>query len=54
MQTPTKKLAREYDTMSTEVSRSSAMAGKPGKYISMENGPIAESNPRINMVRDLF
>jgi len=26
-----------------------AMAGNPGRYISIENGPMAESNPNIRM-----
>ncbi len=29
------------------VFRFAAIAGKPGRYISIEKGPIAESNPRI-------
>jgi hypothetical protein len=30
------------------------MFGKPGKYISMENGPIADSNPSISMRKKCF
>jgi hypothetical protein len=51
---PIKKLAKEYETMSTETLRSFAIAGKPGRYISMENGPIADKRPRINIMSDLF
>jgi hypothetical protein len=36
------------------VCRLAAMVGKPGKYISMEKGPMAESNPKINMSKDRF
>jgi hypothetical protein len=28
------------------------MVGKPGKYISMEKGPIAESKPKIKINKD--
>ena len=40
--------------MSTEVCRSFAIAGKPGRYISIENGPIAESKPSIKIIPDRF
>ena len=30
------------------------MFGKPGKYMSMEKGPIAESNPRISISKNFF
>ena len=30
------------------------MAGKPGKYMSMEKGPIAHSKPRININKERF
>jgi hypothetical protein len=44
---PIKKLDKEYPTTSTVVPKSFAIAGKPGRYISMEKGPIADNNPRI-------
>lgn len=34
------------------VFKSLAIAGKPGRYISMDNGPIADSNPRISISND--
>lgn len=30
------------------------MEGKPGKYMSMEKGPIAESDPRIKIRKKRF
>jgi hypothetical protein len=30
------------------------MEGNPGRYISIEKGPKAESNPKINITRPLF
>ena len=51
-----KKLEREYDTASTVVFKLSAIAGNPGKYMSMENGPMADNKPRriIKNVRCLL
>jgi hypothetical protein len=49
IQIPIKKLDKEYDTISMDVCRSVAMAGKPGRYISIENGPSAESKPSIKI-----
>jgi hypothetical protein len=34
--------------------RFAAIAGKPGRYISIEKGPIAQSNPRINISTERF
>ena len=51
---PIKKLERERPTCATVVCKSAAIAGKPGKYISIENGPIADNSPRISMVKNLF
>jgi hypothetical protein len=36
------------------VCKSAAMAGKPGKYMSIENGPIADSSPNISMRKNLL
>jgi hypothetical protein len=30
------------------------MAGKPGKYISIENGPIADSIPKTSIRKNLL
>src|SRR5882757_7228363 len=51
---PIKKLDRESVTSATVVFRDAAMAGKPGRYMSMEKGPMAESNPRIRMMKKDF
>ena len=32
------------------VERSAAIAGNPGKYISMEKGPMADKEPRIHII----
>jgi hypothetical protein len=45
---PMKKLDKERVTCATVECRLSAIAGNAGRYISIENGPIAESNPRIS------
>ena len=44
-----KKLERESDTCATVVLRCAAIAGKPGKYISIEKGPMADKTPRIRI-----
>ena len=51
---PIKKLERESATRATVVCRSAAIAGNPGKYISIEKGPIAESIPSITIIKNLF
>src|ERR1700754_3283865 len=51
---PIKKLDRESVTSATVVFRDAAMAGKPGRYMSMEKGPMAESNPRIRIMKKDF
>ena len=40
------------DTLATEVFKSLAIPAKPGKYISIENGPSAVREPkmRINLM----
>jgi hypothetical protein len=37
------------DTLATVVFRSSAIPEKPGKYISIENGPSAVREPKIRI-----
>ena len=51
---PIKKLERERATCATVVCRSAAIAGKPGKYISIENGPMADSIPNITIIKNFF
>ncbi len=51
---PIKKLDSERETCATVVLRSLAIAGKPGKYISIENGPIADSIPNTSMRKNLL
>ena len=46
---PIKKLESDKAIFATVVCRSSAIAGKPGKYISIENGPRAVNIPNINI-----
>src|SRR5882757_5556436 len=46
---PIKKLERESVTVATVVPRSAAIDGNPGRYISMEKGPMADKSPRIRM-----
>src|SRR5258708_8095456 len=48
------KLDRESVTSATVVFRDAAIAGKPGRDMSMEKGPMAESNPRIRMMKKEF
>ena len=51
---PIKKLDNEREMCATVVCRSLAIAGNPGRYISIENGPMAESSPRMSIVKNLF
>jgi hypothetical protein len=44
---PIKKLDNESETCAVVVCNDLAIAGKPGRYISIENGPIAVSAPNI-------
>ena len=44
-----KKLDKESITFDTEVFRFLAIAGKAGKYMSMDKGPIAVNNPSISI-----
>jgi hypothetical protein len=53
-QIPIKKLDKEKPTFSIVVCRSSAITLKPGRYMSMESGPIAVSMPNIKMIRPLL
>ena len=46
---PMKKLDRDSITCSRVVCSDRAISGNPGKYISMENGPIAVSEPRMRI-----
>lgn len=48
---PMKKLDNERETFATVVCRSLAMTGNPGRYISIENGPIADSVPNIMIIK---
>ena len=50
---PIKKLESERPIFATVVCKSAAIAGKPGKYISIENGPIADNIPNISIVKNL-
>ena len=51
---PIKKLESERPIFATVVCRSAAIAGKPGKYISIDNGPMADNMPNISIVKNLF
>ena len=46
---PIKNPESDKETLATVVCRSFAIAGKPGRYMSMENGPnaVREPNNRI-------
>ena len=46
---PIKKLESDKEIFATVVCKSAAIAGKPGKYMSIENGPMADSRPNINI-----
>lgn len=54
MEIPIKKLDNESETLAVVVCRSSAIAVNPGKYISIENGPIADKVPRMRIVKNRF
>ena len=47
---PMKKLESEREIPDTFVFKSFAIAGKAGKYMSMEKGPIAAKSPKIMMI----
>ena len=49
-----KKLDKDRVTRATVVPRDPAICGNPGKYISMEKGPMADSSPRIRMRKNCF
>ena len=46
---PMKNPLSDRDTLAAEVARSAAIAGKPGKYISMEKGLRAVRLPKISI-----
>jgi len=46
---PMKKLDKDRDTLAVLVRRSAAMAGNPGRYMSIEKGPRAVSEPSIKI-----
>ena len=47
---PIKKLDNDNETCAVVVFNDFAIAGNPGKYISIENGPNAVSEPNIKTV----
>jgi hypothetical protein len=49
-----KKLDKEKPTFSIVVCRSSAITLNPGRYMSMDSGPIAVSMPNIKIIRRLL
>lgn len=49
---PIKKLDRDSVTFAMVVDIDLAISGKPGRYMSMEKGPMAESSPRIRMTKN--
>src|SRR5262245_50352348 len=51
---PMKKLDNERVTSATLVCKPFAMSGNAGRYISIENGPIAVSKPSIVMSWNLL
>jgi hypothetical protein len=51
---PMKKAERDQATLPSVVPRSCAMALKPGRYMSMENGLKAVREPRIRMRKKYF
>jgi hypothetical protein len=51
---PIKKLESESDTWPTVVCRSAAISANAGRYISMENGPMAVIIPNTSMVRNFL
>ncbi|GEO11425.1 hypothetical protein SAE01_39210 [Segetibacter aerophilus] len=46
---PMKKLESDNEIFATVVCRSAAIEGNPGRYISIENGPIADKRPNIKI-----
>ena len=46
---PIKKDDNDSITEETDVCKPLAIAGNAGKYISIDNGPIAVSNPKISI-----
>jgi hypothetical protein len=51
---PIKKPDSDKETFATVVCRSFAMAGNPGRYISMEKGPSAVSDPNNKIRKKCF
>ncbi len=49
MDIPTKKEESDNITLETDVFKFFAMLGKAGKYISIDNGPMDVSNPKISI-----
>ena len=49
---PIKKVDNESDTLETSVSRSLAMALKPGRYMSIEKGANAAKEPKIKIKKN--
>jgi hypothetical protein len=46
---PMKKLDKDNVTRATDVCKLLAISGKAGKYMSIDNGPIAVRKPNIRM-----
>jgi len=51
---PIKKEESDSITAATVVFKLLAMSGKAGKYMSMDNGPIAVRRPSMRMTGNLF
>ena len=51
---PIKKLESDKEILATVVCKSAAIEGKPGRYMSIENGPIADKRPRIRINLNFF
>src|SRR3546814_12226204 len=51
---PIKKEVSDHWTCATVVSRLAAMASKPGRYMSIENGPMADSSPSVMKIKNRF
>ena len=49
---PIKKLDSDRATFGTVLCNAAAIAGNAGRYISIEKGPIAESRPRMRIVKN--
>ena len=54
MPIPTKKDDSDNATRVTVVPKEAAMSGKPGKYMSMENGTMAVRSPKSSIVMKRF